>query len=56
MMSTIGGTFWSTFRNFQNSSALDEILDKETTTLTDVLNDDEVIQEMKNHSQKLIDL
>ena len=44
-----GGAFWATLQRFQmNSHAIDQLLAKEETTLEDVLNDDNVIQETKN--------
>ncbi|CAG9326809.1 unnamed protein product [Blepharisma stoltei] len=55
MMSALGGSFWSTFRNFQSHSALDELLEKEDATLSEVLNEEETIQELKSHNQKLIE-
>ena len=52
-----GGAFWAAIRGFQmNSHAIDTLLSQEDTTLTDVLNDDNVVQEMKNQNQKLLEL
>lgn len=55
-MGNFGGSFWATFRGFQGSSALDEILDKEETTLSQVMDEDDALQELKNQNQKLVDL
>ncbi|CAG9316098.1 unnamed protein product [Blepharisma stoltei] len=55
MMGNFGGSFWATFRGFQSPSRIDEILESEETTLTQVLDEEEVLQEMRNQNQKLID-
>lgn len=52
-----GGVFWQTFRGFQASShAFDTLLSNENTTVFEVIDDDNVIQELKNQNSKLIDL
>lgn len=51
-----GGVFWQTFRGFANTAnTLNQLLDKENTTLDEVLDDDNVIQELKSMNQKLIE-
>jgi hypothetical protein len=51
-----GGVFWQTFKGFQASAnTLNQLLDKENTSLSEVLDDENVIQEMKSQNQKLID-
>jgi hypothetical protein len=51
------GAFWATLQRFQmNNHAIDQLLSKEGTTLSDVLNDDMVIQEIRNQNPKLIEL
>ena len=52
-----GGAFWAALRGFQmNSHAIDNLLSQEDTCLTDILNDDNVVQEMKNQNPKLLEL
>jgi len=51
-----GGMFWQTFRGFQTSNSINQLLDKGEATLSEVLDDDNVIQEMKNQNQKLVEL
>ena len=50
-----GQNFFSMFRAFHTSQAFEELLDKEDTTLSQVLDEEDVIQEMKNGNSKLID-
>jgi hypothetical protein len=51
------GAFWATIQRFQmNSHAIDTLLSREETKLEDVLNDEMVIQEMRNQNSKLLDL
>ena len=54
MMINFGGSFWNTFRGFQSSQAFEELLNSPDTTLFEVLDDDDVIQELKNQNNKLI--
>ena len=56
MMINFGGSFWNSFKGFQTSQAFEELLDKPETTLSDVLDDEDVIQELKNQNRKLIEL
>ena len=56
MMINFGGSFWNTFRGFQSSQAFEELLNNTDTTLSEVLDDDDVIQELKNQNNKLIQL
>jgi hypothetical protein len=56
MMINFGGSFWNTFRGFQSSQAFEELLNNPETTLSEVLDDDDVIQELKNQNNKLISL
>lgn len=49
-----GNNFFNIFRTFHTSQAFEELLDKEDTTLAQVLDEEEVVQEMKNGSSKLI--
>ena len=51
-----GGMFWHSFRGFQSSNSLNTIIEKEGATLAEVLDDDNVIQELKGQNQKLLDL
>jgi hypothetical protein len=52
-----GGAFWATLQKFHmNTHAIDQLLSQEGTTLKDVLNDDNVVQEVRNQNQKLLDL
>ncbi|OMJ87252.1 hypothetical protein SteCoe_11101 [Stentor coeruleus] len=49
-----GGAFWQTFKGFQmNSNSFDQLLTKEALTLAEVLDDDNVIQELRNQNIKL---
>jgi serine/threonine-protein phosphatase 6 regulatory subunit 3 len=41
---------------FNNPSAIDAILDKEDVDLQEILNEGDVIQEVKTHNQRLIEL
>ena len=53
----IGGAFWQTFKGFTMSShSFDQLFASPSTTLCDVLNDDNVIQELKNQNSKLLEL
>jgi hypothetical protein len=56
MMINFGGSFWNSFKGFQTSQAFEELLNKPETTLSDVLDDEDAIQELKNQNQKLIGL
>jgi hypothetical protein len=52
-----GGFFWQTFGRFQASShAFDQLLSKEDTSIYEVLEEDHVLQELKNQNSKLIEL
>ena len=47
------GAFWAAIRGFNmNSHALDSLLSEESTTLEDVLNEENIIQEAKNQNSK----
>ena len=51
-----GGVFWQTFRGFANSAnTLNQLLEKENTSIYEVLDDENVIQELKSMNQKLIE-
>lgn len=50
-----GGTFWSHFQA-RDSRAFEELLKKPDVTLTEVLDQEDVVQEMKNQNASLIDL
>lgn len=51
------GAFWATLQRFNmNSHAIDQIISKEDAKLEDVLNEDTVVQEVRNQNQKLYEL
>lgn len=51
------GAFWATLQRFQmNNHAIENLLSKEGATLAEVLNEDMVIQEIRNQNSKLIEL
>jgi hypothetical protein len=54
MAFSFGVNFFSAFRGFHTSQAFEELLDKEDTTLAQVLEEEDVIQEMKNSNAKLV--
>lgn len=56
MIFNFSGAFWGNLRNFRNSQAFDELLSKPETTLEQVLDDEDVVQELKNQNPKLIAL
>ena len=47
-------SFWRTF-GFHTVSGVENVLDRESFTLEDVLEEEEILQETKSQSQKLID-
>ncbi|OMJ85568.1 hypothetical protein SteCoe_13115 [Stentor coeruleus] len=50
------GAFWATLQRFQmNNHAIENLLSKDGTTLAEVLNEDMVIQEIRNQNSKLIE-
>ena len=49
-----GGAFWSQFQ--RDSRAFEELLKKEGVTLTEILDQEDVVQEMKNQNPNLLDL
>lgn len=55
MMINFGGTFWNAFRSLNSSQAFEELISREDVTIQEVLDDDDVIQELKNHNSKLIE-
>lgn len=50
-----GGTFWSHYQA-RDSRAFEELLKKPEVTLAEVLDQEDVVQEMKNQNNTLIDL
>ena len=50
-----GPMFFSAFRGFNTSQAFEELLSKEDTTLEQLLEDEDVIQETRNSNAKLLD-
>ena len=56
MIFNFSGAFWGNLRNFRNSQAFDELLSKPETTLDQVLDDEDVVQEMKNQNPKFLAL
>ena len=53
----IGGAFWQTFKGFTMSShSFDQLFTNPDTSIYNVLDDDNVIQELKNQNTKLIEL
>ncbi len=40
---------------FQNRSAIETLIEKEGTTLENVLDEDDILQEVKAHNSKLIE-
>jgi hypothetical protein len=56
MIFNFSGAFWNNLRSYRNSQAFDELLSKPEVTLEQVLDDEDVVQEMKNQNPKLIAL
>lgn len=56
MIFNFSGAFWGNLRNFRNSQAFDELLSKPDVTLEQVMDDEDVVQEMKNQNPKLLAL
>ncbi len=48
-------SFWRTF-GFHTVSAVETILDKESFTLEELLDEEEILQETKSQNKKLLDL
>jgi hypothetical protein len=48
-------SFWRTF-GFNTVSAVETILDRESFTLEDLLDEEELLQECKNQNKRLLDL
>lgn len=48
-------SFWRTF-GFHTVSAVETILDKESFTLEELLDEEEILQEVKSQNKKLLDL
>jgi hypothetical protein len=47
--------FWATLQRFQmNSQVIDQLLSRESVTLQDVLNEENIVQEIRNQNGKLI--
>ena len=56
MIFNFGGAFWNTLRNYRNSQAFDDLLAREDVTLALVLDDEDVVQELRNQNPKLLSL
>ena len=56
MIFNFNGAFWNTLRNYRNSQAFDEMLAREDVTLSLVLDDEDVVQELRNQNPKLLAL
>ena len=48
-------SFWRTF-GFHTVSAIDTILDKEEHTLEELLDEEEILQEVKSQNKRLLEL
>lgn len=48
-------SFWRTF-GFHTVSAVETILDRESFTLEELLDEEEILQEVKSQNKKLLDL
>jgi hypothetical protein len=55
MVINFGGNFWNTFQGMNTNAAFDELLKKPETTLVEVLDNSEVVQELRNCNSKLED-
>lgn len=56
MIFNFTGAFWNNLRSYRNSQAFDELLSKPDVTFEQVLDDEDVVQEMKNQNPKLLAL
>ena len=51
-----GGIFWQAFKGFHAASqAFEQLLSDPSTEIPEVLDDDNVIQELKNQNSKLLE-
>jgi hypothetical protein len=55
MAFSFGTNFFSAFRGFHTSQAFEQLLDSDDTTLSQVLNEEDVIQESKQGNAKLLE-
>jgi len=55
MAFVFGSDFFSAFRGFATSQALDKLLDDPETTIEQVLEEEDVIQETRNNNAKLME-
>lgn len=56
MMFNFNGAFWSALQGYRSSQGFEELLAREDVTLGQVLDEEDVVQEMKSQNQKLLDL
>lgn len=56
MIFNFSGAFWNNLRSYRNSQAFDDLLSKPDITLGQVLDDEDVVQEMKSQNPKLLAL
>lgn len=57
MIFNFSGAFWNTLRSYRSSQAFEELLTREGgVELTQVLEEEDAVQEMKTQNQKLLDL
>ena len=50
-------SFWATLQRFQmNNHAIEQIISREDATLSEILSEDSVVQEMRHQNPKLLDL
>lgn len=48
--------FWATLQRFQlNSQVIDQLLSRESLTIQDVLNEENIVQEVRNQNSKLLE-
>jgi hypothetical protein len=53
----LGGIYWQNFRNFPMPlNSFDQLFSNDSVSLLEVLDDDNVVQELKNQNSKLIEL
>lgn len=56
MIFNFSGAFWNTLRSYRSSQAFEELLSRENVELSQVLDEDDAVQEMKAQNPKLLDL
>ena len=56
MIFNFNGAFWNTLRGYRSSQAFDDLLAREDVQLSQVLDEEDAVQEMKSQNMKLLDL